>query len=88
MHPDRLVADIRRALPSLLALSRRGGQTVLMDCLLFRPFDPRHIPHSDNKNPAEKSAGFICGLRAQTEQKGCRLRPYECGDEGAYRGSM
>ena len=35
----RLGINTRSARLTLLVLSRRGGQTVLMDCLLLRPFD-------------------------------------------------
>ena len=45
---------------ALLALSRRGGQTVLMDCLLFRPFDSHIRRQMKTKRPSRVRRS-LCG---------------------------
>ena len=52
---------LRSLIRPLLALSRRGGQTVLMDCLLFRPFDSHiHSTRLQTKTRSFYGAGW-CG---------------------------
>ena len=55
----RLGINTRSARLALLVLSRRDGQTVLMDCLLFRPFDSHIRRQVKTKRPSRVRRSLV-----------------------------